>query len=51
MKTELPAADGFTGWEDSVEGVERPEGAGLIQGTFLKFSNTAQWVTRDEDDQ
>src|SRR5215472_2813691 len=50
IKKELPAADGFTGWADSIEGVERPEGAGLIQGTLLKFSNTAQWVTRDEDE-
>ena len=50
MKTELPAADGFTGWEDTVEGAERPEGAGLIQGTLLKFTNEATWTTRDEDE-
>jgi hypothetical protein len=50
MKTEMPAADGFTGWEDSVEGAERPEGTGIIQGTLVKFTNEAQWTTRDDDE-
>ena len=50
MKTEMPAADGFTGWEDSVEGAERPEGAGIIQGALVKFTNEAQWTTRDDDE-
>jgi hypothetical protein len=41
--------DGFAGWEDGVEGDDRPEGAGLIQGTLLKFTNEGDWVTRDGD--
>jgi hypothetical protein len=50
MKTQSTAVDNFEGWNDGVEGVERPQSAGLIQGTLLKFSNTGQWVTRDEDE-
>jgi len=50
MKTQTAAVDNFDGWNDGVEGVERPQSAGLIQGTLLKFSNTGQWVTRDEDE-
>jgi hypothetical protein len=42
--------DNFDGWEDGVEGDDRPEGAGIIQGTLLKFSNEATWVTRDDDE-
>jgi hypothetical protein len=40
----------FAGWDDSVEGVDRPEGAGVIQGSLVKFSNTATWLTRDGDE-
>jgi hypothetical protein len=50
MKTELAVVDGFEGYEDGVEGVDRPEGAGLIRDTLLKFSNEAVWVTRDEEE-
>jgi hypothetical protein len=37
----LPAIvdDGFAGWEDGVAGDDRPQGAGVIQGTLIKFSN------------
>ena len=42
--------DGFEGWEDRFEGDDRPEGAGIIQGILLKFTNEATWVTRDGDE-
>jgi hypothetical protein len=41
--------DNFEGWEDGVEGDDRPEGAGVIQGTLIKFTNERKWVTRDGD--
>jgi hypothetical protein len=50
VKKETPVVDNFEGWEDGVEGQDRPEGAGVIQGTLLKFSNEATWVTRDDDE-
>src|SRR5262249_19612699 len=50
IKKETTAVDNFGGWNDDVEGHDRAEGAGLIQGTLLKFSNTADWVTRDEEE-
>jgi hypothetical protein len=39
--------DGFAGWEEATEGDDRPQGGGLIQGILIKFTNEAQWVTRD----
>jgi hypothetical protein len=42
--------DNFEGWEDCVEGSDRPEGAGIIQGVLIKFTNEATWVTRDDDE-
>jgi hypothetical protein len=50
VKKEMPAVDNFAGWEDGVEGHERPEGAGIIQGTLVKFTNDSTWVTRDDDE-
>jgi hypothetical protein len=41
--------DNFEGWEDGVEGSDRPQGAGIIQGTLVKFTNEAEWTTRDGD--
>jgi hypothetical protein len=49
IKQEATAVDSFAGWDDSTEGQERSEGAGLIQGVLLKFSNSATWITRDDD--
>jgi hypothetical protein len=43
-------ADGFEGFEDRVEGDDRPEGGSVIQGTVVKFTNEAVWVTRDEEE-
>src|SRR5262249_46359594 len=42
--------DNFAGWEDGIEGVDRPQGAGIIQGTLIKFTNEATWVTRDGEE-
>jgi hypothetical protein len=45
-----PREDGFEGFEDRVEGDDRPEGGSVIQGTVVKFTNEATWVTRDEEE-
>jgi hypothetical protein len=47
LAKQLPATalDGFTGFNDSVEGDERPQGGSVIQGTLLKFSSEAVWLT------
>jgi hypothetical protein len=51
MKKEgRPAVDNFEGWEDGIEGHERPQGAGIIQGVLLKFGNDAAWTTRDQEE-
>jgi hypothetical protein len=50
IKKDSAFVDNFEGWEDGVEGSDRPECAGIIQGTLLKFSNEATWVTRDDDE-
>jgi hypothetical protein len=50
VKKDPTSIDGFAGWDDGVEGDDRPEGAGLIQGTLAKFNNEAAWVTRDGDE-
>jgi hypothetical protein len=42
--------DGFEGFEDRVEGDDRPQGGGIIQGQLVKFSNEATWVTRDGEE-
>jgi hypothetical protein len=34
----------------SVEGNERPESAGIIQGGLIKFSNEATWISREGDE-
>jgi hypothetical protein len=42
--------DGFAGWTDNVEGSERPQGAGVIQGVKIKFGNDATWLERDDNE-
>jgi hypothetical protein len=42
--------DNFEGWDDGVEGDDRPQGAGIIQGTLIKFTNEYTWVTRDGEE-
>jgi hypothetical protein len=41
--------DNFEGWEDGIEGDDRSLGAGIIQGTKIKFSNEAKWLQRDDE--
>src|SRR6516225_9213450 len=50
IKKEPTSLDNFAGWEDGVEGDDRPQGAGIIQGNLIKFTNEAQWVTRDGEE-
>jgi hypothetical protein len=40
--------DGFEGWEDRFEGDEQQTSGGkVIQGTLTKFTNEAEWLTKD----
>src|SRR6516165_1466783 len=51
VKKDPTSIDGFAGWNDGVEGDDRPEGgAGVIQGVLIKFTNEGKWVTRDGDE-
>ena len=50
IKKDPTSIDNFAGWEDGVEGDDRPQGAGIIQGNLIKFTNEAMWVTRDGDE-
>jgi hypothetical protein len=50
VKKDPTSIDNFAGWEDGVEGDDRPQGAGIVQGTLAKFSNEAAWITRDGDE-
>jgi len=50
VKKEPASIDNFAGWDDGVEGDDRPQGAGIIQGTLIKFTNEAKWVTRDGEE-
>src|SRR5262245_23176919 len=47
VKKEPTSIDNFAGWEDGVEGDDRPQGAGIIQGNLDKFTNEGTWETRD----
>jgi hypothetical protein len=50
VKTSTTASDNFAGWTSGVEGHERPQSAGIIQGSLVKFTNNSTWVTRDEEE-
>src|SRR6516165_536386 len=50
VKKDPASIDNFAGWEDGVEGDDQPQGAGIIQGSLVKFTNEAAWVTRDGDE-
>jgi hypothetical protein len=39
--------DNFAGWDGGVEGDDRPENAGIIQGALVKFSAEGLWVDRE----
>jgi hypothetical protein len=47
-----PPVDGFDGYTAQVEGVDDdlPASGRLIQGTMLKFTNTAAWITRNDEE-
>jgi hypothetical protein len=47
LKKIIQDLDGFEGYEDQVEGDDRPQAGGIIQGAVIKFTNESTWVTRD----
>jgi hypothetical protein len=49
-KDQTNLVDNFEGWEDGVEGDNRPQGAGIIQGSLIKFTNEYTWVMRDGEE-
>jgi hypothetical protein len=49
VKRDPTSIDGFAGWDDGVEGDDRPESAGVIRGVLIKFTNEGEWTTRDGD--
>ena len=42
--------DGFAGYEDRIEGDDRPQAGSVIQGHPIKFTNESTWVTRDGEE-
>jgi hypothetical protein len=42
--------DGFTGYDDRIEGDGRPQGGSVIQGVLIKFTNEGTWVTGDGEE-
>jgi hypothetical protein len=49
-KVKAQDVDGFEGYEDQIEGDERLQAGGVIQGAVVKFTNEASWVTRDGEE-
>jgi hypothetical protein len=47
VKVKAQEIDGFEGYEDQIEGDDRQQGGGIIQGAVIKFTNDSVWVTRD----
>jgi hypothetical protein len=43
------ALDGFSGFNEGVEGDDQQQGGSIIQGTLTKFTNEAEWVTGNGD--
>src|SRR5262249_19491638 len=44
------ALDGFSGFNDAIEGDDRPQGGGIIQGRLIKFTNPGCiFVTADDE--
>ena len=50
LKKTEPVTDGFEGYEDRIEGDDRQQVGGVIQGALVKFTNEAAWVTRDGEE-
>jgi hypothetical protein len=44
------ALDGFSEYDDRVEGDNRPQGGAIVQGTMLKFSMEGDWLTSDGEE-
>jgi hypothetical protein len=44
------ALDGFSGFNEEVEGDDRQQGGSMIQGTLIKFTSEAEWVTGNGDE-
>jgi hypothetical protein len=50
MKPKQTSLDGFDAFDDAVEGEdERSTSGRVIQGTLLKFTNEAAWITNAEE--
>lgn len=49
LKTIDKPLDNFAGYDDRVEGDDRPQGGRLIQGTLVKFTNDSRWIADDEE--
>jgi hypothetical protein len=45
----IPVVDGFSGYDDRVEGDDRPQGGGIIKGMLVKFANDATWIDTNDD--
>jgi hypothetical protein len=43
------ALDDFSGFNEEIEGSDRPQGGSTIQGVLLKFTAEAEWVTGSGD--
>src|SRR6516225_3459743 len=42
--------DGFAGYETRIEGSDQQQADNVIQGSVVKFTNEANWVTRDGEE-
>ena len=50
MQSPASALDGFSGFNEEVEGADRPQGGSVIHGTLIKFTSEAEWVTGNGDE-
>ena len=46
----LATFDGFSGYEDRVEGENRQQGGSVIKGMLVKFTNDAAWIDTNDDE-
>ena len=49
-KTTTQDLDGFTGFEDGVEGDDKPQSGSVIHGRIIKFTNEFDYVTNDGEE-
>ena len=50
MQSPASALDGFSGFNEEVEGADRPQGGSVIHGTLIKFTSEGDWVTGDDEE-